>query len=81
MKRNWWIRFTLLLFFAGLSLTMVTPTILNLGEESTFPVKRKINLGLDLQGGLYMILGIDFNKVYADEVQNYAKKNPICPRG
>tara|TARA_Y100000780_G_scaffold219085_1_gene224710 strand:+ start:40117 stop:41766 length:1650 start_codon:yes stop_codon:yes gene_type:complete len=43
-------------------------------EKSDFPVKSKINLGLDLQGGLYMVLGIDFNKVYRDEVKNYIKK-------
>tara|TARA_Y100001936_G_C16089513_1_gene684778 strand:+ start:1681 stop:3330 length:1650 start_codon:yes stop_codon:yes gene_type:complete len=43
-------------------------------EKSEFPVKSKINLGLDLQGGLYMVLGIDFNKVYRDEVKNYIKK-------
>ena len=36
--------------------------------------KRSINLGLDLQGGLYMILGIDFNKVYRDEIKGYARK-------
>ncbi len=53
----------------------VTPTFFNLGEKSAFPVKSKINLGLDLQGGLYMVLGIDFNKVYRDEVTSYAKKS------
>jgi protein-export membrane protein SecD len=31
-------------------------------------------LGLDLQGGLYIILGIDFPKVYRDEVRTYANK-------
>jgi len=41
----------------------ITPTALNLGDDSKFPVKSKINLGLDLQGGLYMVLGIDFKKV------------------
>lgn len=52
----------------------VIPTFFNFNESSTFPVKSKINLGLDLQGGLYMVLGIDFKKVYRDEVQNYMKK-------
>lgn len=53
---------------------LTTPTFLKLKEDSSFPVKSKINLGLDLQGGLYMVLGIDFNKVYRDEVIGYAKK-------
>jgi protein-export membrane protein SecD len=59
----------------GISLMMIIPTVLNFDtEKSSFPVKSKINLGLDLQGGLYMVLGIDFNKVYSDEVKNYIKK-------
>jgi protein-export membrane protein SecD len=37
-------------------------------------VKSKINLGLDLQGGLYMVLGIDFNQVYRDEMKGYVPK-------
>jgi preprotein translocase subunit SecD len=52
----------------------VTPTVFNLSEKSSFPGKSKINLGLDLQGGLYMVLGIDFNKVYRDEILGNARK-------
>ena len=74
MKRSWWIRFTLLIVITLISITMIIPTALNFNEESSFPVKSKITLGLDLQGGLYMILGIDFNKVYEDEVKGYANK-------
>lgn len=50
------------------------PTVFDYAKESKFPIKSKINLGLDLQGGLYMILGIDFNKVYRDEIRGYARK-------
>lgn len=74
MKRSWWYRFTFLILVGVMSLMMVTPTALNFGEDSSFPVKSKITLGLDLQGGLYMILGIDFNKVYQDEATGYARK-------
>jgi len=52
----------------------VIPTFFDFKEDSSYPVKSKISLGLDLQGGLYMILGIDFNKVYRDEVKSYARK-------
>lgn len=58
----------------------IIPTVFNFNESSTFPVKSKINLGLDLQGGLYMVLGIDFKKVYRDEVQNYIKKVEVTLR-
>tara|TARA_R110002072_G_scaffold64203_5_gene159740 strand:+ start:77014 stop:78663 length:1650 start_codon:yes stop_codon:yes gene_type:complete len=53
---------------------MVIPTALNFKEDTNFPVKSKISLGLDLQGGLYMVLGIDFNKVYKDEVSGYTRR-------
>ena len=32
----------------------------------------KINLGLDLQGGIHMVLGVDVNRVVLDEADNYA---------
>ncbi len=74
MKRSWWTSFTVLLVLTIISVVMVIPTALNFNEEDNYPVKSKINLGLDLQGGLYMILGIDFNRVYKDEVKGYARK-------
>ena len=75
MNRSWWYRFSFLIVVIAISVITIIPTVFNLDtEKSSFPVKSKINLGLDLQGGLYMVLGIDFNKVYADEVKNYAKK-------
>ncbi len=87
MKRNWWYRFLFMLFVLVLSGMTVAPTLLNLKEEGSFPFKSKINLGLDLQGGLYIVLGIDFNKVYEDEVKtqgnriiNYLKDEGITAK-
>lgn len=74
MTRGWWVRFILLSALTVAALMSVTPTFFNLNEKSSFPLKTKINLGLDLQGGLYMVLGIDFNKVYRDEVVGYSRK-------
>lgn len=74
MKRSWWTRFTFLLAVTLVSVIMIMPTFVKFAEDSGYPVKSKINLGLDLQGGLYMILGIDFKRVYKDEVTNYARK-------
>lgn len=74
MKRSWWYRFTFLIVAGLFSLMMIIPTALNFDEESSFPISSKITLGLDLQGGLYMIMGIDFKKVYKDEVKGYARK-------
>lgn len=75
MKSGWWYRFLILLFLVSVSVVMVIPTALDFKEEeSSYPVKSKINLGLDLQGGLYMVLGIDFKKVYRDEIKGYGVK-------
>ncbi len=74
MAKGWLFRFGLLTTFLVGALMLSAPTFFNLKEDSSFPVKSKINLGLDLQGGLYMVLGIDFNKVYRDEIISYAKK-------
>lgn len=74
MKRSWWYRFVFLLFVVVLSGISIVPTAFNFKETDNFPIKSKINLGLDLQGGLYLILGIDFKKVYKDEVKGYARR-------
>ena len=74
MKRNWWYRFIFLIVLGTLAGVSIVPTVFDYGKESNYPIKSKINLGLDLQGGLYMILGIDFKKVYRDEVRGYAQK-------
>ncbi len=73
MSRNWWIRFVvlkLLIVFAALSLV---PSFTGV-DPKKWIIAKKVNLGLDLQGGLYMVLGIDFNKVYRDEVVAATRK-------
>ena len=75
MNRSWWYRFSFFMFMLIIGVMTIIPTVFDFDtEKSSFPVKSKINLGLDLQGGLYMVLGIDFKKVYADEVRNYLTK-------
>src|SRR5690606_24635710 len=74
MTRGWWFRFSFLAALIVGAFLISTPTFFDLKEDSKFPLKTKINLGLDLQGGLYMVLGIDFNKVYKDEVASYVRK-------
>ncbi len=74
MNKKWFSRFVLLLVIVGISIMTIIPTVFNLKEDSSYPVKNKINLGLDLQGGLYIVLGIDFDKVYLDEVTTQVQK-------
>jgi preprotein translocase subunit SecD len=74
MSRSWWARFCFLVFCTVLAGIYVFPTLANLDLEKTkFPFKQKINLGLDLQGGLYLVLGVDFNKVYRDVVERQSR--------
>ena len=74
MAKSWIGRFSALVVLVLIALFSVLPSMTNIGDSSWFPFKKKMNLGLDLQGGLYMVLGIDFDKVYRDEVVSYAKK-------
>ena len=74
MKRSWWYRFSFFLVLLVVSGLSVVPTVFNHDEETKYPIKSKINLGLDLQGGLYMIMGIDFKKVFKDEIKAYMRK-------
>jgi preprotein translocase subunit SecD len=37
-------------------------------SKSKFFFKDKITLGLDLQGGLYLVMGVDFNKVFKEVI-------------
>jgi preprotein translocase subunit SecD len=68
MTNKWWTKFSLLVLVTVLSIMYVLPTFTGVGtnEKSNYPFNKKINLGLDLQGGLYLVMGIDFNKVFKE---------------
>lgn len=73
MTRTWWYKFSLLFVLTIFSIAFLVPTVRNLDVEKTnYPFKQKINLGLDLQGGVYMVLGVDFNKVFGDVTDRLA---------
>jgi len=65
MSKKWWFKFSLLLLVTAVSGLVVAPTFLKSGGEK-LPFTKKINLGLDLQGGLYLVMGVDFNKVFKE---------------
>jgi len=70
MERKWWGKFTFLFLCVAIACAYVYPTFKDLDLKKTnFPIKQKITLGLDLQGGLYMVLGIDFKKLYREYLQ------------
>ncbi len=65
MNKKWWFKFSFLVFVTLLAGLMVLPTFSRMNPEK-LPFSRKINLGLDLQGGLYLVMGVDFNKVFKE---------------
>lgn len=73
MSRDWWLKFSFLVAVCIGSALLVYPTVGKVDLEKTkLPFKQKINLGLDLQGGVYMVLGVDFNRVFRDNVDRQA---------
>jgi preprotein translocase subunit SecD len=65
MSKKWWIKFSLLILVTLTSGLVVLPTFTRINPEK-LPFSKKINLGLDLQGGLYLVMGVDFNKVFKE---------------
>ena len=73
---NWRLALFILVFITGVALSL--PSLLNLKEGP------KITLGLDLQGGLHMLLGVDTKaaihskiKSIASSIKYYAEQNDI----
>ncbi len=67
MTRGWWTKLVLLVAFIVTSVVYVVPTFFKLDLEKTkWPYKKVMNLGLDLQGGLYLVMGVDFNRVFRE---------------
>ena len=51
----------------------IVPTVRNLDRKTSYPFKQKVNLGLDLQGGVYMVPGVDFRKVFGGVADRQAE--------
>lgn len=73
MPRSWWYRFTFLMFCLVIGVLHSLPSLFPNIDINKFPVKQRINLGLDLQGGLYLIMGIQFPEVYAESISRNGK--------
>lgn len=47
----------------ALALVWIMPNFVNLSEVSWWPSKQKLNYGLDIQGGLHLVMGVDVDGV------------------
>ena len=59
-----------IIFISLISLIFILFALSNLFKEDTFFLNKKINLGLDLQGGSYLLLEIDNTPVIEQKLQN-----------
>jgi preprotein translocase subunit SecD len=80
MERTWYWRLTLVLGLVGLALYYAAPTVLYLmappevrrsrtAMEERIPEalpESRMNLGIDLQGGLHLVMGVDTEKAVQD---------------
>jgi preprotein translocase subunit SecD len=62
MRRNLWVRIGLVVVVVAVSLWYL------------YPPKKAINLGLDLQGGIHLILGVDTSKAVANQTERAAEE-------
>src|SRR5215216_3960726 len=61
MRRNLWVRIGLVVFVILVSLWYL------------YPPKKRINLGLDLQGGIHLVLGVDTTKAIENQTERAAE--------
>lgn len=47
----------------ALAIVWVVPNVVHFGENSWWPSKQKLNYGLDIQGGLHLVMGVDVDGV------------------
>ncbi len=62
---NFRLRSIIGVFFLVLSIVWVAPNVINL-EKSWWPSKKKMNYGLDIQGGLHLVMGVDVTGVVSE---------------
>ncbi|MGC8926938.1 MAG: protein translocase subunit SecD [Myxococcota bacterium] len=74
MEKGWWYKFWFILVIVILSLVYLVPTFL--GENTPEWYKKfndkRIRLGLDLQGGMHLVLGVDLDKAISDKADSFA---------
>src|SRR5262245_54283117 len=71
MERAWWWKAALYGFLTVLAVLYLLPTVVGEEKLPSFireHFKKKIALGLDLQGGLHLVYEVNVNKAVSDKV-------------
>lgn len=75
MPKKWWWKFSFVVVLLLFGVYMLVPSFWELFSTSKIPGffgEKKIKLGLDLRGGLYLVLGVDIDKALEDRLELYA---------
>ncbi len=68
---NFRLRFILAAIGIGIVFAWVMPNFINV-ENSWWPTKKKLNYGLDIQGGLHLVMGVDVYGVVSESTNRLA---------
>jgi preprotein translocase subunit SecD len=75
MERSWWWKAALYGFVTVLAVLYLVPTVVPEDKQPTFIKKhfqKRIQLGLDLQGGLHLVYEVNVDKAVSDKVDRLA---------
>jgi preprotein translocase subunit SecD len=61
-------RTSLAIFGVALAIVWTLPNLIQMGEKFWWPSKQKLNYGLDIQGGLHLVMGADVDGVVRESV-------------
>ena len=74
-----WKSFTVI-FLVILGIVFSIPSIIYNDNSNNWFLKNKINLGLDLQGGSYLLLEVQLDVLYKEELQNFSDSIRLLAR-
>jgi len=63
-------KWIIVLFVVSIAIVFSIPTFINQNEPENWFYDNKINLGLDLQGGSYLLLEVEYNVLIKEELEN-----------
>ncbi len=74
-----WKSFTVIIL-VSLGIIFSVPSIIYDDNSENWFLKNKINLGLDLQGGSYLLLEVQLATLYAEELENFSDSIRVLAR-
>lgn len=74
MEKKWWYKFWFIVIVVVFSFANLIPTFMGESTPNWYKklTDRRIRLGLDLQGGMHLVLGVDIDKAISDKADSFA---------